>query len=57
LPQGSSFYPTLDKSHYIKKYGKWSLSKNSGYSAICHAELVSASNKINGLRDPEINSG
>ena len=35
----------------------WRLCRNSLIGGRCHAELVSASNKIKNLRDPEINSG
>jgi len=38
----------MEETRSLKKYGN---------RIKCHAELVSASNKINKLSDPEINSG
>ncbi len=35
----------------------WRLCHNSGNGEKCHAELVSASNGINNLQDPETSSG
>jgi hypothetical protein len=40
----------LVKTHMKALKKRWSRAK-------CHAELVSASNGINGLRDPETSSG
>ena len=39
------------------EYKMLNLSKNLQYSAICHAELVSASKETNMLGDPETSSG
>jgi hypothetical protein len=50
----------MEETRSLKKYGKNLMKKSSDYRRLrikCHAELVSASNKINKLSDPEINSG